>query len=71
MLHAYAAALSQRMGEIRADQQQELTGADLFRTIARQVPVAWEDASDEERALYTSAVQHFIGEQESSERQSC
>jgi hypothetical protein len=64
VLTAYATALKQRMGEIRADQHQALTGAELFRTIARQVAVAWEDAPEEERALYTTTVQDFISEQE-------
>ena len=68
MLATYAAALRQRMREISADQKEELTGADLYRTIARQVPLAWEELPEEERELYTTAVQDFISEQEALAR---
>lgn len=68
-LNIYAAALKQRMDEIRANQQQELTGAELFRTIARLVPVAWEDAPEEERALYNAVVRNFNDECEAEKQE--
>jgi hypothetical protein len=64
VLAAYAAALLQRMREISADQQHALSGAELFRSIARKVPLTWEELPEGERALYTTAVQDFISEQE-------
>jgi hypothetical protein len=61
-LQVYAAALKQRMSEIRAHQRQELTGAELFRTIACPVPAAWEDVPEEQQALYNAAVRNFLNE---------
>lgn len=68
-LNAYVAALKMRMGEIRVHQRQELSGAELFRTIARRVPVAWEDAPEEERALYNAAVRNFNNECEAEKQE--